>query len=250
MPCIGRHHNYYADVTFASLSHVELCFSPKRSYFITCGIAFFSQKKFKCSFCNFFPRCGQICASCSCTRFRPPWRPTTSSPCGSSALQKGSKPTLAHRLLLIIDNQWNLVWPRQIKDSQSKATKCMFFLWTSPLNLISGGAARWKLSQISCMHLNDLWINNQNKTNFILKLFLIARTFGTKSLCFLFLNLYYKSIYWTLDYIWLFVFRVDMWPLKSENKPNKQFYAVILQLQYVQCRMNICVEANNSSHKS
>ena len=119
-----------------------------------------------------------------------------------------------------------------------------------PLNLISGEAARWKLSQISCMHLNDLWLNNQNKTNFILKLFLIAKTFGTKSLCFLFLNLYYKSIYWTLDYIWLFVFRVDMWPLKSENKPNKQFYAVILQLQYVQCRMNICVEASNSSHKS
>ena len=200
-------------------------------FFITCRIAFFSQKKFKCSFCDFSCRCGQTCASCSCTRSRPPWRATTSSPCGSSALQKGSKPTLAPRLLLIIDNQWNLVWPRQIKDSQSKATKCMFFLWTSPLNLISGEAARWKLSQISCMPLNDLWLHNQNKTNFILKLFLIARTFGTtKSLSFQLLNLYYKSLYWTLDYIWLFVSRVDMWPSKSENKPNKQFYVVTLSI--------------------
>ena len=32
MPCIiGMHLNYYADVTFASLSHVELRFSPKRN---------------------------------------------------------------------------------------------------------------------------------------------------------------------------------------------------------------------------
>ena len=161
MPCIGRHHNYYADVTFASLSHVELCFSPKRSYFITCRIAFFSQNKFKCSFCNFFPRCGQICASCSCTRSRPPWTATTSSPCGSSALQKGSKPTLAPRLLLIIDNQWNLVWPRQIKDSQSKATKCIcsscelsleLNFWRSSEMKIKSNqlhASKWSLAQQS-----------------------------------------------------------------------------------------------------
>ena len=130
-----------------TLSHVELRFSPKRNSNVL--------------FVTFFPRCGQICASCSCTRSRPPWTATTSSPCGSSALQKGSKPTLAHRLLLIIDNQWNLAWPRQIKDSQSKATKCIcsscelsleLNFWRSSKMKIKSNqlhASKWSLAQQS-----------------------------------------------------------------------------------------------------
>ena len=164
--------------------------------------------------------------SCSCTRSPPPWRPTTLSPCESSAPQKGSKPTSAHRLRLIIDNQSNLVSDHQIKEvNQKSKTIYLFFLWPSPLNLIfwRNSAAesvvkslkrvksrvRWKLSQISGMQLcNHYWLKLKTKAvSSILELFKKSNFLHTlvcvAGIVFNF-EIYYDCIYWTTECVWHF----------------------------------------------